>query len=92
MANLAIKASAPPAATTPKAISTSEIQRATASKVSEQARQPETVQQPAKAAAPPPKVESANNQQKAPAPPPPQAPPVINTRGEVTGSTINITA
>ena len=93
MANLAIKASAPPAAPTPKAINTSEIQRATASKVSEQARQPETVQQPAKAAAAPPKVENANNQQKAPAPPaPPQAPPVINTRGEVTGSTINITA
>lgn len=91
MATSAIQGSAPTAAPAPKATSTSEIQRATAAKASEQVRQPETVQQPAKAAAPPPKVENANNQQKAPAPPPPPA-PVINTRGEVTGSTINITA
>ena len=91
MATSAIQGSAPTAAPAPKATSTSEIQRAAAAKVSEQVRQPETVQQPAKAAAPPPKVENANNQQKAP-PPPQQAAPVINTRGEVTGSTINITA
>ena len=93
MATSAIQGSAPIAAPAPKATSTTEIQRAAAAKASEQVRQPETVQQPAKAAAPPPKVENANNQQKAPPPPPPQqAAPVINTRGEVTGSTINITA
>ena len=90
MATSAIQGSAPTAA--PKATSTSEIQRAAAAKASEQVRKPETVQQPAKAAAPPPKVENANNQQKAPPPPPQQTAPVINTRGEVTGSTINITA
>ena len=90
MATTAIQGSASPAAPAPKAISTSEIQRAAAAKASEQVRQPETVQQPAKAAAPPPKVENANNQQKPAAPPPPA--PVVNTRGEVTGGTINITA
>lgn len=90
MATSAIQGSASPVAPAPKAISTTEIQRAAAAKASEQVRQPESVQQPAKAAAPPPKVENTNNQQKPPPPPPPA--PVVNTRGEVTGSTINITA
>jgi hypothetical protein len=88
MATSAIQGSASPAAPAPKPISTSEIQRANAAKANEQVRQPESVQQPAKAAAPPPKAENVNNQQK----PPPPPPPVVNTRGEVTGGTINITA
>lgn len=89
MATSAIQGAASPAAPAPKAISTTEIQRAAAAKASEQVRQPESVQQPAKVAAPPPKAENVNNQQK---PPPPPPAPVVNTRGEVTGGTINITA
>ena len=90
MATSAIQAAS--TAPAPKPISTNEIQRAAAAKASEQLRQAESVQQPAKTAAPPPKVENANNQQKAAPPPPPPPQPVVNTRGEVTGTTINITA
>jgi hypothetical protein len=88
MAISAIQGAASPAAPAPKAISTTtEIQRAAAAKASEQVRQPETVQQPAKATAPPPKVENTNNR-----PPPPPPTSVVNTRGEVTGGTINTSA
>jgi hypothetical protein len=94
MATSAIQSSASPAAPAPKRVSTSEIQRVSVSKINENARQAESVQQPAKAATPPPKVENANNQQRPPAPPASPPPPVqvINTRGETTGGTINVTA
>ncbi len=83
MAITTIQASlgAPPAA---KPTSTNEIQRATAAKASEQAQKPESVQPPAKTATAAPKVESTNNQ--------PQPQPVVNTSGQVTGTTINTTA
>jgi hypothetical protein len=66
--------------------STNEIQRAAAAKASQQVQKPESVQPPAKTATAAPKVESANNQ------PAPQPQPVVNTSGQITGTTINTTA
>ena len=91
MATSAIQGSTSPSLLAPKPVSTSEIQRVTASKINENARQSESVQQPAKAATPAQKVENTNNQQRPAAPPPPPV-QVVNTRGETTGGTINITA
>ena len=75
----------PPA---PKPASTNDIQRAAAAKASAQVTSPETVQQAGKTATPPSKVESTNYQQK----PLPASSSIVNTRGEVTGTIINITA
>lgn len=74
----------PPAA---KQSSTTEIQKAAAAKVNAQAQKPESVQAPAKTPTPPAKVENTNNQPAAEAPK-----PVVNTSGQVTGTTINTTA